>query len=183
MRVLVIPEDPTLDQYILKPIVERLFADLGRTARVEVLRKPHLRGVDQALDSTTIRSILLDRPMFQMFLLVVDRDCVEDRAAAVAALEQAHPGKLVGCLALEEVEVWMLALHRERIGERWPAVREHCHPKEAFADPLLVREGWNTGLGRGRVRAMEALAGNWNSLLSVCPELAALRERLRAQLA
>ena len=29
MKILVIPEDPMLDQYILKPVVERLFADLG----------------------------------------------------------------------------------------------------------------------------------------------------------
>jgi hypothetical protein len=37
LKVLVAPEDPTLDQYVLKPIVERLFADLGKTPRVLVL--------------------------------------------------------------------------------------------------------------------------------------------------
>jgi len=28
VKVLIIPEDPTLDQYILRPIVGRIFADL-----------------------------------------------------------------------------------------------------------------------------------------------------------
>ncbi len=31
MKVLIIPEDPSLDKYILKPIVERIFQDLERT--------------------------------------------------------------------------------------------------------------------------------------------------------
>jgi hypothetical protein len=39
MKVLIIPEDPTRDPYILKPIVERLFShELQRVARVEVLK-------------------------------------------------------------------------------------------------------------------------------------------------
>ncbi len=38
MKVLVIAEDPTYDQYILKPIGERIFRDLDRPVRVEVLR-------------------------------------------------------------------------------------------------------------------------------------------------
>jgi hypothetical protein len=41
-RVLVIPEDPTHDQYILKPVVEAMFRSLGKpNARVEVLKDPH----------------------------------------------------------------------------------------------------------------------------------------------
>jgi hypothetical protein len=53
VKVLIIPEDPTLDRYILKPIVEQIFADFGRIARVMVLENPRLRGVDQALDAAT----------------------------------------------------------------------------------------------------------------------------------
>ena len=50
MRVLIIPEDPTLDQFVLTPIVQRIFTDLDIGARVEVLFDPHLSGADQALD-------------------------------------------------------------------------------------------------------------------------------------
>lgn len=182
LRVLVIPEDPTLDQYILRPIVERMFRDLGRSARVEVLQKPRIRGVTQAMDAGKLVEIVRERRMFDLFLLMVDRDCADDRAAALAALEARHPDKLFGCLAVQEVEVWMLALHRDLIDARWSLVREDCHPKEGFATPFLVSRGWNTSLGRGRARAMDVLAERWNGLLTACPELATLRERLREHL-
>jgi len=37
MKVMIIPEDPTLDQYILKPVIEAVFKDLNRVAHVQVL--------------------------------------------------------------------------------------------------------------------------------------------------
>ena len=46
-NVLVIPEDPTLNGHILKPLAERLLKDAGKPkARVKVLDKPRLRGYD-----------------------------------------------------------------------------------------------------------------------------------------
>lgn len=183
MKVLVIPEDPTLDQHILKPIVEAMFADLGRKARVVILREPHLRGVDEAMAPEVVRDIIANRSMFDLYLLLLDRDADPHRQAAVDALERAHPGKLFGCLAIEEVEVWMLALHRDALVDRWPEIRAERDPKERFATPFLVERRWNTGLGRGRAHAMRALPGQLRALLSLCPELAELRDRLRAQLA
>lgn len=53
---MVVPEDPVLDQYVLKPIVEKLFVDLGRRARVQVLANPRLRGVSQASCSSAQNS-------------------------------------------------------------------------------------------------------------------------------
>jgi len=35
-KVLVIPEDSTRDEHILKPLVERIFAECGRTAQIQV---------------------------------------------------------------------------------------------------------------------------------------------------
>lgn len=67
MKVLIIPEDPTHDRFVLKPVVERLFEDLGRAARVEVLAEPHLRGVDQALDRETVQGIVADNPMIDLY--------------------------------------------------------------------------------------------------------------------
>lgn len=106
MRVLIIPEDPTLDQYVLKPIVERIFGDLGKKARVDVLRDPHITGASQALDKDFIAEIVVDNPMIDLFLLMVDRDC--DRMthqAKVDARQGEHPQKLIGALAWQEVEV------------------------------------------------------------------------------
>ena len=49
-RVLVIPEDPTLNGHILKPLVKVLMADAGRpSARVRILENPRVQGYVQAL--------------------------------------------------------------------------------------------------------------------------------------
>jgi hypothetical protein len=184
VKVLVIPEDPTLDQHILKPIVEALLRDLGRKARVDVLQDPHLSGVEEALSQEVIEGIVAENPMVDLFLLMVDRDCNRMRNVERAADREAgHPGRLVACLAVEEVEVWMLALHRDALGERWSAIRSDCDPKERYADPFLREKGWLTEVGRGRKHAMRELPTKWGPLLSVCPELAELRDRLRSVLA
>ena len=94
MRVLVIPEDPYLDQYILKPVIAGVFEDLGRTAQIDVLQNPRMRGVAQALDAAILNAIVLDHRMIDLLLLALDRDCDPQRHAAIAALERAHPGKL-----------------------------------------------------------------------------------------
>ncbi|NNB96738.1 hypothetical protein HJC10_21745 [Corallococcus exiguus] len=183
MKVLVIPEDPTRDQYILKPIVEKLFEDLGRKARVEVLKDPHLRGTSEALDKRTIESIVAENPMENLFLLMVDRDGDRMRNSHHAAGREAdHPHRLIACLAREEVEVWMLALHRDELGAAWAEVRAHTDPKEQYADPFLRQKGWLMQVGSGRKRAMQGLGSQWQALLTVCPELKDLRDRLRAWL-
>lgn len=178
MKVLIIPEDPTHDRYILKPVMERVLQDLDRVARVEVLAEPHLRGVDQALDRETIANIVADNPMVDLFLLVVDRDCNRQKNEQRAqAREQEHPD-LLACLAIEEVEVWLLALHPEHIRTAWNIVRTDCDPKEKYCDPLLNTLG-RDGPGQGRKRGMRALSGNWPRLQQMCPEVAGLKERLR----
>ncbi|WP_224371568.1 hypothetical protein [Hyalangium versicolor] len=180
MKVLIIPEDPTLDAHILQPIVEKLFEELGRKARIEVLQDPHLKGIDEALNKDMVARIVEENPMVDLFLLVVDRDCNRfENEARAASREQEHPGKLLSCVAIEEVEVWMLALHREALGERWGAIRSDCDPKERYAEPFLREQGWLSQVGKGRKRAMRGLSAQWKSLLSLCPELSALHERLR----
>ena len=181
MRVLIILEDPTLDQYIVKPIVERMMRELGRSARVDVLWDPWLSGIDHALDEGTIRDIVTDHPMVDVFILVVDRDC--DRIANEARVAQRgadHGGKLIGCLAREEVEVWMLALYG-RLPVSWKVLRAECDPKERYAEPFLAGRGWSMDVGRGRKRAMEALAGNWKRLVSRCPEIRDLQQRVASR--
>lgn len=179
MKVLVVPEDPTYDQYILKPIVEQLCGDIGVPARVDVLRDPHLRGVDQALDPSILAGIVLDNPMIDLFLVMIDRDGNRRGNEAKAQARATEHRNLVVCLAIEEVEVWMLALHRDKLEEPWTEVRAEHDPKERFADPLLRRLGWTGEVGRGRKRAMRELGKGWTGLLQVCPELAELRARVR----
>jgi hypothetical protein len=181
VKVLVIPEDPMLDQYILKPIVERLFADLGLSARIKVLWDPRLRGVDEALDPSIVRRIVGIYSMIDLFLLIVDRDGDEHRAERARTHETEHPSRLFACLAVEEVEVWMLALHRDRLPSPWAEVRGDRDPKERFAHPFLAAHAPKLDAGNGRKWAMRDLGARWKGLLDVCPEIAELKARIAGE--
>lgn len=179
MKVLVIPEDPTLDLYILKPVVERLMAEVGRPrATVKVLERPRMRGVSEALRREKLDEILETFPQFALYRVLVDRDGVLDRVQLARARESEHPDRLLVALAVEEVEVWMLALHADELGAPWIDVRAELKPKVMYAEPLLVAHFEADSPGRGRKAAMRALDQGWNSLLRRCPELAELRDRL-----
>ena len=184
MKVMVIPEDPTRDQYILKPVMERMFLELGRRARVQVLCNPRLRGVAQALDAATLARVVAMYPMIDLFCILVDRDGELDvRPVQARMREEEHPDRLMVCLAVEEVEVWMLAVHRERLATPWQDIRSERDPKERFAEPFLATHAPRSSLGAGRVWAMRDLGSKWRGVLTVCPELDELQQRLGAWLA
>lgn len=178
MKVLVIPEDPTLDQYILKPIVTRIFADLGKSPRIGVLSNPRLRGVAQALDATILADIVSNHPMIDLFLVLVDRDADIKRPALAQQRETEHKGRLFVCLGIEEIEVWMLAIHRERLDASWKEIRTEVHPKERFAQPFLEATAPRLDPGGGRAWAMRDLGARWRGVLQCCGELEELRQRV-----
>jgi hypothetical protein len=183
VKVMVIPEDPTLDQYILAPIVKQLFEDLGRSARVSVLSNPRLQGVSQALDKDVLHDIVRTNRMIDLFLVLVDRDADEKRHAVAQARSAEHPNKLFVCLAVEEVEVWMLALHRDTLDVPWKSIREERDPKERFAHPFLADRAPPLSPGNGRAWAMRTLGQKWRGILDVCPELQELKDVLTVWLA
>ena len=180
MRVIIIPEDQSLDRYILQPIVETLFRTLKIPAKVSVLPEPRLRGTSDALDPVQIRQIITRYPMVDLFLLMVDRDCNrEGNEARVAELLRSHPDKLLACVAHQEIEVFLLALHRDKLDESWANIRNHCDPKEAYAEPFLETQSF-AGPGRGRKQAMQTLPGHFRSLCSLCDELQHLSDDIVA---
>ena len=81
-KVLVIPEDPTHNGYILKPLVQALVADAGRPrAAVTVLTNPWLGGYDHALRA--VKGELTERYAFwDLWLFMPDAD----RASPAAML-------------------------------------------------------------------------------------------------
>lgn len=183
MKVLIIPEDQRLDAYIAKPVIEALFRNLERRAKVDVLPEPRLREASQALDPEVVADIIRSNPMVDLFLLVVDADCDRDRNAAKATARAAdHPGKLIPCVAIQELEVWMLALYKDEIGVGFQDVRKHCDPKEKWAEPLLKTLGTGSP-GGGRKEAMRKLAGNYGSLRDTCTELRELETAVTTWLA
>jgi hypothetical protein len=182
LKVLVIPEDQELDRYVVKPVIEALFKDLGRPARIDVLPEPRLRGASDALDGGMIDEIVAENPMVDLFLLIVDADCDRDgNRTKVAARATEHEGRLIACVAEQEVEVWLLALYKEELGVQFSKVRQHCDPKEEWAEPLLEKLGTGSP-GRGRKAAMRRLSGAYRSLRDTCTELRVLENSIRAWL-
>ena len=113
MNVLVIPEDFRKDQYMLKPIITAILAEIGRIAKIRVCQDPLLGGISQALKWSRINEILNRyQGMVDLFLLRVDRDGIETRKQSLNRLEEkaseALPeGKLLLAEnAWQEIEVW-----------------------------------------------------------------------------
>jgi hypothetical protein len=161
----------------------KLFADLGKTPRVTVLPKPRLRGVAEALNPSILADIVATYPMNDLFLVLVDRDGDPSRASVASAREREHPDKLFVCLAVEEVEVWMLAIHAASLGTPWREVRAEIHPKERWAEPFLRERAPRLDPGAGRGWAMRNLGGQWAGVLRRCEELGELKRKVQAWLA
>lgn len=178
MKVLVIPEDPSLDQYVLKPLVERIFAALDRSPRITILFNPRLRGVAQALDATILAEIVANYPMNDLFLVMVDRDGDESRRRRAEAREEEHPERLLVCLAIEEIEIWMLAIHHTSLKAPWRDVRSEVQLKERFAKPFLRESAPSLDPGKGRIWAMQDLGAHWRGVLRRCPEIEELKRRI-----
>lgn len=182
-RVLVIPEDPTHNGYILKPLMEALLADAGKLqARVQVLTSPRLNGYDHAL-----QAIKHDLPAayrwYDLWVFVPDAD--RAAPAAMTALE-AELGRqdirLFCCPAEPEVEIYACAHLRAECGVPWAEVRRHPRMKEVIFEPLLAANGDSRSAGGGRVQMIEGALRNLPNLMRLCPELQALRDRIAAHL-
>jgi hypothetical protein len=178
-RVLVIPEDPTHNGYILKPLVERMLAEVGKpNARVMVLANPKLDGYDDAVSA--IKGELADRYGYDdLWLFMPDADVASNLGALEAALAKKDI-RLCCCAARPEVEAWVLAGHRQKLGISWSDVAGHARLKEEIFNPFIVKHGDLKSAGSGREALMRETLANYRGLLEVCPELKNLEARLRA---
>ena len=98
-RVLVIPEDPTWNGYILKPLAKRLLADAGKPlARVALLANPGLRGSADAIRA--IREELPDSyRFFDLWLFFPDADRASPDAPGSRPPSQRHRAALLSSRA------------------------------------------------------------------------------------
>lgn len=184
LRVLVIPEDPTYNGYILKPLVQALLAAAGRPrAIVTVLSNPRLTGYDHAL-----RAIREELPgkyrHYDLWLFAPDADRAGDAAMAGLETDLRRQGvRLLVCAAQPEVEIYACVAHRADLGMTWNEARTHPRFKEQVFGPLLARHGDPRRPGGGRDQLVAATLANFQALLQFCPELARLLERIREQVA
>jgi hypothetical protein len=176
-RVLIIPEDPTYNGYILKPLVQRMLTETGKAqARVTLLTNPKLGGINEA--KAAIRSQLpLAYAHFDLWLFLPDAECASgledlERDAAVQGI------RLICCAARPEVEAWLLAGHREKLAMSWGDVVNHRNLKEEVFEPFLAQHGDRRRAGGGRDLLIKATLNNYRGLLTLCPELNELERKL-----
>lgn len=185
MNILVIPEDFRNDQYILKPMFERLFVNMGRgRARVRVCQDPLLGGVGEALKPERIGDIVERYAgMTDIFILCVDRDGNRGRRQILDRIEKAFRD---GCTFLaenawEEIEAWVLAGLNLPRDWRWADVRAEVHVKERYFEPLALQRGVADGPGGGRKALGMEAARNIPAIRGKCIEdFDALARRLEA---
>lgn len=185
MNVLVIPEDFRKDQYLLKPIVTAMIARAAdRKAKVRVCQDPLLGGIGEALKWERIEAICRRyKGMVDLFLLVVDRDGVVGRRAALDDMEARAQGilgpgrSLLAENAWQEIEVWVLAGHELPNAWDWREIRAERDPKERYFLPLAAQRNLLDEPGQGRVTLAQEAAGNYPRIRKLCPEDVALLER------
>ena len=182
-RVLVIPEDPTWNGYILTPLAKALLADAGRpAAKVTLLTNPRVRGYDQAL-SAIRRSLSGGYRFFDLWLFFPDAD----RASADAMLRleadlDAQGISLFCCPAQPEVEIYACAAFFDDLRGTWEDARNHPRMKEDVFEPLLAQHGDPRRASGGRDLMIGRSLQNLQMLFRLCPETERLRDRIAAYL-
>lgn len=186
MKVLIIPEDFRLDQFLLQPLFESLFQKRLGIARskVQVCRDPNLGGVEEALKTERIQEIV-DRykSMVDIFILCIDRDGKVSRRQALDGIEKRVrlPGVslLFAEAAWEEIETWVLAGLNFPTEWRWQEIRKEVHVKEEYFEPLVRVRRLEASPGRGRKSLGLEAARRIDRILQWCPEdFGALAARL-----
>ena len=182
MTVLLIPEDFRYDQYILRPIFERLFRDFGKTTlRVEVCFDPLLGGDGEALKIERLKEILLQYPMVDMFLLCVDRDGKVGRQKRLDQIEAEFGDAFFAENAWEEMETWLLAGLELPSDWKWQDVRAEVHVKERYFVRYAAERGLSEMYGGGRKELGEEAARNVRTIRRKCREdFDSLARRLEA---
>lgn len=178
-KVLVIPEDPTHNGYILKPLVQEILADAGKpNAKVDVLTNPKLGGYDHALKA--IKEELPDRYGFwNLWIFIPDADRASEGAMEQLEKELSDKGiTLLCCPAHPEVELYACAAYRAEIPGGWNAARQDLRMKEDIFGPLLKKHGDDRRAGGGRDLMIAESLKNLSLLFQFCPELKTLRDRI-----
>jgi hypothetical protein len=179
-RVLIVPEDPRNNGYILDPLVARILVECGKpNARVSVLTNPRAQGYEHA------KQVLKDQVLMtygrqDLVLFLPDADG-KDRSQAFSELEAIADQTgvhLLCCAAVQEVETWLLAGHTEKLDRTWSEVRNDESVKEHVFMPFLERYGDPKRAGGGRDILMKETLSNYRGLTNRCPELQELESRI-----
>jgi len=183
-KVLVIPEDPTYNGYILKPLINRIMESVDKpNASVNVLTNPKLNGYEHA--KASIESICERYRHIDLFLFIPDNDCNKNRQPTLNELTEKlrNKGYKITCVAAaEEVETWFLSAHKDKIEADWQIVKQDCSVKENHFYPFLQKHGDNSP-GGGREELMKEGLKRYRGMISLNPELKFLIDEIKKLIA
>jgi hypothetical protein len=194
LNVLVVPENPTYNGAILKPLCERLFVACGKPhAGIEVLANPRTNGYEDA--KRLFPEKILDLYQHKHLILFLPDSDGSDRSAEFArlevtfeqaAIETTKPIRLICCAAVPEVEAWLLAGHAEKWERdwRWTEMRADRSFKENYFGPFIERHGRDKAgyPDQGRRQLMLEALRNYDGIKQRCPELEELVSSMSSQL-
>jgi len=180
-KVLIIPEDPTNNGYILKPLIKKMMKECGKpNAQVDVLSNPRVQGYNHA--KTLMSETIFERyAHIDLLLFIPDADG-KNRSREFGILEKEaieKGAKLLCCAACQEVEAWLLAGHLDKLGKPWSEIRADPSVKEKFFADFLSRNGNPKAAGGGREGLMLETLKNYRGLLDRSPELKDLQTRIQ----
>ena len=183
--MLVVPEHPRNDQYILKPLFSSLFSKARFGApRVEICQNPVLGGVNEALKPERMEEIINKyKGMVDIFILCVDRDGDRSRRVRLDSLEKRFGvGRIfLAENAWEEIETWALAGLVLPKNWQWADVRAEIDVKGRYFDALARRRGVADEPGGGRRTLGREAARNLRDIRRKCPDdFDALARRVEA---
>lgn len=190
MNVILIPEDPTRDRHILKPVIQAVLKEVGVPGLTVEMAPGNLGSVDAATDWENLEPIM-DRLVYKtdLFLLCVDRDGKSSRRDTLDYLEQRARDKLdtegfpdtafFAIAAWQEVEVWALGGLRDHPSDwTWDDVRSDPDVKDTYFAEHARRRGVDERQFGGRKALAEESASNYRTLRQKCPELQQLEQRV-----
>ena len=183
-KVLVVPEDPTQNGYILKPLAEALLGNAGRPhAKVKVLDSPRVRGYTDAVRAIRGDGLHASYAFYDLWLFFPDADrATPDAMDRLEADSRSRGVWLLCCPAQPEVEIFACVAFRDELHRTWEDVRSHPRMKEDVFEPLLAKHGHPRRPGKGRDLLIAKSLQNLPRLLRLCPEAKRLRDRILARL-
>jgi hypothetical protein len=179
---IIISEDHTNDQYILKPLIEKLLAQLGKPrATVSLVTNPRLNGYEHAKEQ--IDAICERYKFAQLILFLPDNDCNLNRQKNLLVIEKAKQSegyRFCAQSAVQEVETWLLAgyTNQQLKTRNFTEVRDDCSVKENVFEPFLRTYG-NDNPGGGRAELMVGALSEFRRITSRCAEIGDLAMRIK----
>lgn len=155
MKVVVVSEGQN-DEYMLKPIVEAMMANLGKpNAAVRCHPNPkRRRGISH-------RQNALGVPGQEFAWLLSSRR------------------QLLGENAWQKVEVWVLAGRQDWPSDwDWRQARSENDAKEVYYLPYAKQRGVQGLIGEGRQKLAQEAARRYSRIRQLCPEVADLERRV-----